>query len=134
MPIWLTVNPHNNIPIYVQIVAQVRHALEVGTLQASDPLPTVRELARDLTVAPNTIVKAYNELQGLGLIESRPGAGTTVAAHLDGALRHGQVTALFERLQGLVHDAAGLGLDRAELVARFEAEVARFYGVREGKS
>ena len=54
------------MPIYVQVVDQVQHAVEVGSLEAGDRLPTVRALAKELTVAPNTIVKAYNELQRSG--------------------------------------------------------------------
>ncbi len=131
MPIWLTVNSRSGVPMYVQIVEQVKHALEVGTLQPGEQLPTVRRLASDLTIAPNTIVKAYNDLQTMGLIESRPGAGTVVVADLNGSLRAQQVEALFGRLEALVRDAAGLGLDPTELEARFRAEIARFYREKE---
>jgi GntR family transcriptional regulator len=127
MPIWLDVNPRSGVPIYVQIVEQVKHALEVGSLQPGEQLPTVRQLASELTIAPNTIVKAYSELQRMGLIESRPGVGTVVASDLDSTLRKYQVEALFERLHALVRDAAGLGIGEEELTARFQAEVARFY-------
>ncbi|HMA33276.1 MAG TPA: GntR family transcriptional regulator [Chloroflexia bacterium] len=128
MPIWLTIDKDSGVPIYLQIVDQVKHALEVGILQPGDQLPTVRQLGIDLTLAPNTIVKAYNELQDLGLIKSRPGAGTVVTANLNGALRAGQIAALFDRLHTLVRDAAGLGIDPAELTARWEADIQQCYG------
>lgn len=127
MAIWLTVNPRSGVPIYVQLVEQVRHALEVGSLQPGDPLPTVRQLASDLTIAPNTIVKAYNELQAMGLIDSRPGAGTVVTANLDGTLRKQQIATLLDRLHSLVKDAAGLDVSKAELEARFAEEIDKFY-------
>jgi GntR family transcriptional regulator len=132
MPIWLSVNQHSGVPIYVQIVDQVKHALEVGMLEPGDPLPTVRQLASDLAIAPNTIVRAYNELQSAGMIESRPGVGTVVTASLDGTLRKHQTEALFERLAMLVRDAAGLEIEPDELETRFKAEVARFFWKEKG--
>lgn len=127
MPIWLDVNHGSGVPIYVQLVDQVKRALEVGTLRSGDKLPTVRQLASELAVAPNTIVKAYDELQKVGLIESRPGAGTVVAAQVEDTMRKQGIESLFERLRQIVHDAAGLGVGREELARRFELELARFY-------
>ncbi len=130
MPIWLTIDEHSGVPIYLQLVDQVRHALEVGVLQQGDAMPTVRELVEDLTIAPNTIVKAYGKLQDLGLIKSRPGAGTVVTGGLNGSLRHSRQAALYERLHALVRDAAGLGIDSADLTARLQAAVAEVYPPR----
>ncbi len=127
MPNWLDVNPRSGVPIYVQLVQQIKHAMEIGILQSGDQLPTVRQLASELTIAPNTIVKAYDELSGLGLIESRQGVGTVVSATFNGALREQQLEALFERLRLLVRDAANLGVSEAELSSRFDAELTRLY-------
>ncbi|HEY7124639.1 MAG TPA: GntR family transcriptional regulator [Ktedonobacterales bacterium] len=124
---WLDVNPRSGVPLYVQLIEQIKHALEVGVLQPGDQLPTVRELSTQLTIAPNTIVKAYDELARMGLITSRPGRGTTVVANLDGTLRKQQVEALFERLHALVRDAAHLGISQQELSSRFDAELKQFY-------
>jgi GntR family transcriptional regulator len=60
-------------------------------------IPTVRRLASELTVAPNTVVKAYNELQRIGLIESRPGVGTVVVADAGKMVREQQIEDLYER-------------------------------------
>ena len=130
MAIWLDVNSRSGVPIYVQIVEQVKHAIEVGALQPGEQLPTVRQLAIDLTIAPNTIVKAYNELQGLGLIESRAGTGTIVA-NLNGSIRKQQIETLFARLHDVVRDAASLGMGEEELASRFDAEIVQFY--KQGK-
>jgi GntR family transcriptional regulator len=124
---WLDVNPRSGVPIYVQLIEQIKHALEVGILQPGEQLPTVRELSAQLTIAPNTIVKAYDELARMGLITSRPGKGTTVVANLDGTLRKQQMEALFERLHALVRDAAHLDISQEELRRRFDAEVSAFY-------
>ena len=125
MALWIDVNPDSGVPIYVQLVQQVRHSVEVGSLGAGERLPTVRALAGNLGVAPNTVVKAYGELQRSGFIESRPGVGTVVSAGA-GEQAHGrQVEALYERLGLLVRDAAGLGVTEDELWERFDVEFER---------
>jgi GntR family transcriptional regulator len=123
--VWIEVNPRGGVPIYVQIVDQVRHALEVGGLRPGERLPTVRQLASELTIAPNTIVKAYNELQSMGLVESRPGVGTVVARGVEEIDRERRVEAIFERLRVLVRDAAALGISEDELWANLDAEFER---------
>lgn len=125
MALWLDVNPRSGVPIYVQLVEGIKRALEVGTLQPGDRLPTVRELSGTLTIAPNTIVKAYGELQRLGLVESRAGVGTVVAATAPNTSRETQITALYERLGVLVRDARSLGIEPQELEARFRAELTQ---------
>jgi GntR family transcriptional regulator len=123
--VWIEVNPRSGVPIYVQIVEQVRHAVDVGGLRPGERLPTVRRLAKDLAIAPNTIVKAYNELQRAGLVESRPGVGTVVAAGVEEAAREQRVEAVFERLRVLVRDAAALGISEDELWASLDSEFER---------
>ena len=127
MALWLEVDARSGVPIYVQLVEGVRHALEVGTLGSGKKLPTVRGLAGELGVAPNTVVKAYNELQRMGLIESRPGVGTVVVARSGEAVREQQLEAFYGRLGSLVRDAVGLGITEDELWERFDAEFERVY-------
>ena len=127
MALWLDVDTRSGVPIYVQLVEGVRHALGVGTLRPGERLPTVRGLAGELAVAPNTVVKAYNELQRMGLIESRPGVGTVVVGDLGEAVREQQVEALYERLGVLVRDAVGLGITEDELWERFDREFENVY-------
>jgi GntR family transcriptional regulator len=124
MAIWLDVNPRSGVPLYVQIVDGVKRALAVGSLQQGDRLPTVQKLSTDLMIAPNTIVKAYGELQRLGLIESRAGAGTVVSATASTTIREAQLEALNGRIQVLIRDAQALGLERQALAARFAAVLA----------
>ena len=127
MPNWLDVNSRSGVPIYVQLVQQITHALEIGILHTGDQLPTVRQLAGELTIAPNTIVKAYDELARLGLIESRQGVGTLVTANMHAVLRQHQQAALFEQMAALVRDAAHLGISEQELHDHFERELVHFY-------
>lgn len=125
--LWLEVDPKSGVPIYVQIVNQVQHAVGIGSLESGDRLPTVRALARELSVAPNTIVKAYNELQRSGIIESRPGVGTVIAEGIVDVARETKLEALNERLAELVRDAVGLGVTEDEMWERFDAEFERVH-------
>jgi GntR family transcriptional regulator len=109
----------------VQIVAQVRHAIEVGGLAPGEKLPTVRGLAGELAIAPNTIVKAYNELQRERLVESRAGVGTVVAEGMAEIAQGRQREAVFERLRVLVRDAAALGITEDDLWESLDSEFER---------
>jgi len=70
---------------YLQLVRQVRHALRLGLLREGDQLPTVKEVVAELAINPNTVLKAYRELEHDGLVAARPGVGTFVKATLGGA-------------------------------------------------
>ena len=123
--VWIDIDTRSGVPIYVQIVNQVRHAVEVGGLGPGERLPTVRGLAEELAIAPNTIVKAYNELQRGGLVESRPGVGTVVAEGVAEVARGHQREAIFERLRVLVRDAAALGISEDDLWEGLDSEFER---------
>lgn len=71
---------HSGVPVYRQIIDQVRGALASGALRAGDQLPTVRQLAVDLEINPNTVVRAYRELELGGLLETQQGTGTFISA------------------------------------------------------
>lgn len=124
MAVSLEVDQKSGVPIYIQLVGQVRDAVEVGGLNAGDRLPTVRKLAEDLSIAPNTIVKAYGELQRMGLIESRPGVGTVIVEST-GAVREERLAALEKRLRDLVRAAAGLGMSEDDLWSLVDEEFER---------
>lgn len=128
MAVFVELDHRSGATIYAQIVDGVRHAIGAGALEAGESLPTVRALARELTVAPNTVVKAYNELQREGWIESRPGVGTVVARGVGETVREKNIEDLYARLGLLVRDAVGLGLTEDELWDRFEREFERLHG------
>src|SRR5260370_3783696 len=69
---------HSGVAAYLQLVQQVKQALRLGRLSVGDQLPTVREVVAQITINPNTVLKAYRELEREGLIESKPGQGTFV--------------------------------------------------------
>jgi len=79
------VNPSSGVPIYVQIENQVKNAVAAGALKKDQPIPSVRKLASDLGVNPNTVARAYQELEHGGVIRTVPGGGTSGARNaLDG--------------------------------------------------
>ena len=71
-------NPSSGVPIYLQLMEQVKHAIETGALRPGEQLPGIRPLAEELVVNPNTVAKAYRELEHEGVIELRQGAGAFV--------------------------------------------------------
>jgi len=71
---------HSGVPAYRQIIDQVRGGIASGSLAAGDQLPTVRQLAVDLAINPNTVVRAYRELEFGGLLETHQGTGTFISA------------------------------------------------------
>jgi len=77
--ILLKPNPSSGVPIYLQLMEQVRHAIETGALKAGEQLPSIRPLAEELVINPNTVAKAYRELEHEGVIELRQGAGAFVS-------------------------------------------------------
>lgn len=117
-------NPSSGVPIYLQLMEQVKHGIETGALRPGEQLPGIRPLAEELVINPNTVAKAYRELEHEGVIELRHGAGAFVAGNarpkkLTDSLRAGQsmVAATVERLR-----ARGLADD--EIRRLFEAELA----------
>jgi GntR family transcriptional regulator len=103
---------------YMQLVQQVKRALRLGMLGVGDQLPTIKEVVAQLTINPNTVLKAYRELEHEGLIESRPGLGTFVTRTLAGPSlqRH---AALRRSLDRWLREAYSAGLDRESIEALF---------------
>jgi GntR family transcriptional regulator len=76
-------NPNSGVPIYLQIMEQVKHAIENGVLRPGDQLPGIRKLAETMVMNPNTVAKAYRELEHEGFVELRQGAGAFVSEKLN---------------------------------------------------
>jgi len=77
-------NPSSGVPIYIQLMERIKHAVETGAIRPGDQLPGIRPLAEELVINPNTVAKAYRELEHEGVIELRHGAGAFVAANVRG--------------------------------------------------
>jgi GntR family transcriptional regulator len=103
---------------YLQIVQQVRQALRVGVLREGDQLPTVKEVVGQLAINPNTVLKAYRELEHEGLASARPGVGTFVTGTLGGESIAAQGP-LRQALQRWIVKARRAGLDDESIEALF---------------
>ncbi|NBE93955.1 GntR family transcriptional regulator [Nonomuraea sp. KC401] len=108
----------SGVSTYLQLVHQVKQALRLGTLRPGDQLPTAREVVESLAINPNTVLKAYRELEREGLVEGRPGMGTFVRQGIAGATL-AEHTRLRRSLEGWVRDARAAGLDQEDLRALF---------------
>ena len=121
-------DPRSGVATYLQIVQQVKEALRLGTIDVGDQLPTVREVVADLAINPNTVAKAYRELEREGLVVARQGRGTFVASTLAPAsfLHYDELRAHLERWLAEA-DAAGLDEEsiRALVSATLREKLAR---------
>ena len=119
-------NQSSGIPLYLQLMEQVKHAVETGALCEGDQLPTIRKLAEDLVMNPNTVARAYRELEHAGMLEVKHGSGAFIKGL--GADR----SRLIHRAQGVMQSTIGrlvsLGLTDDELRRVFENELAQVRG------
>ena len=102
--------PDSGVPPYLQLVQQIRQAVRMGVLDVGDRLPTVKEVVADLAINPNTVQKAYRELEYEGLVEGRQGVGTFVARRPDGP-PPGTQARLARGLHKWVESARAEGMD-----------------------
>ncbi|HTX01884.1 MAG TPA: GntR family transcriptional regulator [Acidimicrobiales bacterium] len=109
--------PASGLAPFRQLVDQVRQAVALGSLVPGDRLPSVREVVGQVTINPNTVQRAYRELEHEGIIEARPGLGTFVAARAESAVSTSAVNDLLEALRAWVERARVAGLDDAGVVA-----------------
>jgi len=113
--ILFSVNPGDGLPIYRQIVEQVKGGVAAGLLEPGDQLPSHRDLSRDLVVAPLTVKKAYDILEGEGVVRTERGRGTFVADTGDDAVAEA-ARALEARARGLVLQARVMGLFQKDVI------------------
>lgn len=111
----IEVSLEDGVPIYRQIVNQVKYLVASGQLSPDDELPGVRTLAEQLQITPNTVVKAYRELEQEGLIYKRKGAGTYVSDVASPLARKEQKRILTQRADALLADAQQLGFSVEEV-------------------
>ena len=110
-------------PLYVQLMQQIRHAIETGRLQDSDQLPSIRTLAEELVVSPNTVAKAYSELEHDGVLELRQGSGAFVCVKRRIRSLTDRVQLARERIRDLIESLRDDGLVDEEIQRAFEAEL-----------
>lgn len=125
----LRIDPRNGLPPYAQLVQQIKQALRLGWLQPGDKLPTAHEVAATVAINPNTVQKAYKELEHEGLIAGRPGQGTFVQRSLS-QTTPASLSALGRRLTRWIEAARAAGLDDHGIMDLVRATMAQS-GTRE---
>ena len=123
----------SGVPTYLQLVQQVEQALRLGLLGPGDQLPTVKEMVGSLAINPNTVMKAYRELEHRGLAAGRPGQGTFIKAKLQ-RVSGAEQAALVRRLAGWMRDAMAAGLDDESITAMFGAVLRELREYSDGVS
>jgi GntR family transcriptional regulator len=119
------------VPTYLQLVHQVEHALRLGYLTLGDQLPKVRDVVASLAINPNTVLKAYKELETKGLAVGRPGQGTFVQATLS-QVGLPELATLHQSLLAWLGTADAAGLDEDGIVALFTSALRDFFERRDG--
>lgn len=117
------IDPRSPVPIYAQIAARIRVAVAAGELCPGDSLPSVRGMATQLRVNPATVVQAYRELEGEGVVEMRHGAGTFVAALSSDRRAKTRATEARRLVHSLLEQAARAGITAGELRDAIEEEL-----------
>jgi GntR family transcriptional regulator len=122
------INQSSGTPLYLQLMEQVKHAVETGALREGDQLPTIRKVAEELVINPNTVVRAYRELEHQGVLELKHGSGAFIKGAAGGRAR------LIGKAQAVVESAVErlllLGVTEDELRRVFENELARAHTKR----
>jgi GntR family transcriptional regulator len=121
-------NPSSGVPLYLQLMEQVKHAVETGALRPGGQLPTIRALAQELVMNSNTVVRAYRELEHEGIVELRHGLGAFISDAVEArgkSMRKAQtiVQAAVERLRSL-------GVTEQEMRRLFENELSALQSER----
>jgi GntR family transcriptional regulator len=134
MPLSIAIAPGSSVSIYRQIVDQVAAAVLSGRLEEEEGLPSVRSLAEELVVNPNTVARAYGELVREGIIESRVGKGMFVAPRRQLYSRPERLRRIETSLSAYVSEALLLGFSREEIVAQVEAKTEELSPTKKDKS
>ena len=117
-------NPSSGVPIYLQLMEQVKHSVETGALRPGEQLPGIRPLAEELVINPNTVAKAYRELEHEGVIELRQGAGAFVAANANARQTTDRLRAGQAEVATAIGRLRARGATDEEIRRMFEAELA----------
>ncbi|AFV12886.1 HTH-type transcriptional repressor YtrA [Thermacetogenium phaeum DSM 12270] len=130
--LWFDIDQRSSIPIYQQLVDKIKEAVARGILSTGEKLPSVRELAARIAINPNTIAKAYQELEREGVIETLRGRGTFVALWKSRVNEEAKRRVIREMTEKMLVEAFYLGLPREELLEIIEETVREWYRERGG--
>ncbi|MCL2230402.1 MAG: GntR family transcriptional regulator [Treponema sp.] len=118
-----TLDPVNGAPIYRQIIQQIEYAILSGRMKSGDKLPTIRSLAVDLKTNPNTIARAYNELEIRGVLETQVGSGTYISDKKPVMEDDSLNRKIQEVIARFMHELRDLGVENKELVKLIDSYI-----------
>lgn len=124
----IQIDPSSRVPIYLQIVNQVKYLIASGHLDPGEELPAIRRLAEALEVNPNTVGRAYEELAKLRLVMIRQGAGSYVSRQSPGLKRSHRHKILSERIDALLTESQQLGIDLEEVLKLLRVRYQKMIG------
>jgi GntR family transcriptional regulator len=119
----LHVNPSSGVPSYLQIETQVKHYIAAGALALGDALPSVRKLAADLRISPNTVARAYQNLERDGVLRTVPGGRTYVAENSPGLLKSEKIRRLRPHARQIAVEGTQLRLEPREIMELVQQEL-----------
>ncbi|ACB84580.1 GntR family transcriptional regulator [Natranaerobius thermophilus] len=121
---WINIDPREGTPIFIQIKSQIKNAIASGALEKGKKLPSVRKLSKDLTVNPNTVSKAYQELENEGIIKKERGIGMFVAETSQYSQKTEAKQIFSDNLEKLLVEAYHLNLSEEEIRSLFEEKLS----------
>ena len=121
----LRINFCSGVPIYLQLIEQIKHAVDTGAIRGGEQLPTIRKTAEELAMNPNTVARAYRELEREGVIDVRHGSGAFVAEPKASSRKTAAIRKASEVLHQAIEEGRTLGLSEPELRRVFENELSR---------
>lgn len=127
MPITISVDPRSGVPIYIQVIEQIKRSVALGILGGGEQLPTVKQLALDLTVNPNTVARAYRDLERDGVIETASGRGSFVRNGASDAGHSAASDVARDAIEHAVREAKSVGLDREQTHRLAVVAIDRWY-------
>ena len=128
MPVVLTVDPRSGVPIYLQLIEQVKRSVALGILQAGEQLPTVKQLALDLTINPNTVARAYRDLERDSVIETAPGRGSFIRSNGTSDSNSAAASDIARNvLDAAVREAKSVGLTRTDVAKVIAGVLDRWF-------
>ena len=129
----LHISASNGLPIYLQIVNQIKYLVASGRLSTGDELPPIRVLAERLLVNPNTVARAYRELELAGIVEKRRTAGTYVSDQGSPLARRERIKILTERIDALLAEARQVDIAMEDVIKLLEQRHAAMDSARQDK-
>lgn len=128
MPSVFTVDPHSGVPMYLQLIEQVKRSVALGVLAPGEQLPTVKQLATNLTINPNTVARVYRELERDGVIETSPGRGSFIRANGGvGNATRAAADVASAAIDAAVREVKSIGIAPAQAHELFKRAIERWY-------